>query len=229
MRKILASLTHLFYPHICPACELRPLPDDNPFCLYCEQRILPSTFHEFVENPVMQRFWGRLPLEAASSFSVFRKDGLIQDLVHQLKYKGRGEVGVALGQYFGTILAKAPLFQTVQLIVPVPLHPKKKHIRGYNQAALFARGLSETMGVSCSEELLLRELFTESQTKKSRIERFENMRNVFQAQYKPEYAEQHILLVDDIITTGATLECCGLKLLEAYPKAKLSVAAIALA
>ena len=226
---MLKTLRHLFYPAICPSCRERICSAAMPFCVYCEQRILPSNYHLFLDNPVMQRFWGRLALEAAASFGVFSKGGILQDLVHALKYQGQAEVGIALGHWFGQMLQQAPLFQGLDYIVPVPLHPKKAFLRGYNQAAVFGRGLAEVMGVPCREDLLRRRLFTETQTKKSRLERFDNMESVFEAPDAEALRGKSLLIVDDIITTGATIERCAQALYEAQPQLRLSLAAIALA
>jgi len=181
-----------------------------------------------IQNPVLERFWGRVALEHASSSYVFSKGGRLQNLIHKLKYEGQPEIGIELGKRFGSLLKNTAPYDTVTNIVPVPLHPKKEKIRGYNQAAMFAQGLAEGMNKPWSENYLIRVENTTTQTQKSRMDRFDNVANAFAVAQTKELAHQHILLVDDVITTGATLEACAHKLL-AVEGVKVSLAVIALA
>lgn len=180
------------------------------------------------ENALTERFWGRLPLVSGAAMYFFIKGGRTQQLIHNLKYKRKKQIGTEVGKMYGLLLKETHPFQSVDIIIPVPLHPKKQRKRGFNQSALFAAGLAESMHIEWSEKYLKRKSFTETQTKKSRQERMDNVLSQFEACYKHELRGKHILLVDDVITTGATMEACGLQLLE-IEGLQLSLAAIAMA
>lgn len=221
-------MVELFYPNLCFACEQRPAPKNSSICVHCEYHITPTNYHLMADNPVMERFWGRIPLQHASSCFAFTKGGLLQNLIHQLKYENKPEIGVELGKIYGALLKNCPPYDTVNYIIPVPLHPKKKHARGYNQAAMFAQGLALGMDKEWSEDFLIKVEHTETQTKKSRLDRFANVESAFGLANVEEIKGKHLLLVDDVITTGATLEACAATLLE-VEGVKVSLAAIALA
>lgn len=221
-------MVELFYPNLCFACEQRPAPKNRSICVHCEYHITPTNYHLMADNPVMERFWGRIPLQHASSSFAFTKGGLLQNLIHQLKYENKPEIGIELGKIYGTLLKETPPYNTVHYIVPVPLHPKKKHARGYNQAAMFAQGLAIGMEKEWSEDFLIKVEHTETQTKKSRLDRFANVESAFGLANLDKIQGKHLLLVDDVITTGATLEACAATLLE-VEGVKVSLAAIALA
>lgn len=148
--------------------------------------------------------------------------------MHSLKYKGRQETGIFLGEQYGNELKESSYFNTVELILPVPMHPTKLRIRGYNQCEKIATGLSNSMNVPFQFDCLSKVVHTESQTKKSRYERWENVQNVFKVNQPEFIAGKHILLVDDVLTTGATLEACATKLLE-VPGTRVSVVTLAYA
>jgi ComF family protein len=190
---------------------------------------MPKTAYETIpDNPVARIFWGRVPLHAASACYFFAKKGRIQPLIHSLKYRSNKGIGLYLGQQLGTSLIEAPLYQDVQLIVPVPLHPKKKHIRGYNQAEVIANGMAKVMKLPVVTDNLIRSVATETQTKKSRDERWQNVKNIFTVTNPSQFTNSHVLLVDDVITTGSTIEACVTTLLEAT-HLKVSVATVACA
>jgi len=176
----------------------------------------------------MEVFWGRVKIHSAATFLHFTKTGRVQKLVHQLKYKNKTEVGVLLGELYGRDLKKADLFKNVNVIIPVPLHWKKQMQRGFNQSEMFGRGLSKAMKARLDTKTLLRSVATETQTKKSRIERWENVSEVFDLKDEKQLEGKHILLVDDVITTGATMEACASKLLE-IKDVRVSLATIAFA
>lgn len=223
-----SALLHLFYPRLCLACDNHMPPQEELLCLFCQRRLPLTDYHSLPENPFTERFWGRLPLYSGASLYHFSKGGRVQHLIHQLKYHHRPEIGYELGKLHGRQLRSALTFSGVELIVPVPLHPKKRHRRGYNQSDQYARGLAESMRVKWSADVLVREAHTASQTEKSRLERFENVEEVFRL-HRPELVSgRHVLLVDDVITTGATLEACGLVLLGAG-SVRLSMATIGFA
>lgn len=187
-----------------------------------------SNFHFLKNNAFTDKFWGRVDLHAGAPLYFFSKESHVQNMIHQLKYGGKSEIGVILGRKFGASLARSPLFCEVDLIVPVPLHIKKERIRGYNQSAMFAQGLSESMKRPHKPDALKRVVHSQSQTKKSREERLHNVGEAFEVRDAKLMAGKHILLVDDVLTTGATLETCANKILE-LPDTKLSMATIAMA
>jgi ComF family protein len=187
---------------------------------------MPQTnYHLDPANSLMKRFGGRLPVDMICALFRFTKNGRIQHLLHQLKYKNHPEIGVLLGELYGTKLAPT-LQKTIDLILPVPLHPSRLRRRGYNQSGKFAEGLSTILSVPYSDELICRKIKTLTQTRKSKLQRWENVENVFAIQAPREISGRHILLVDDVITTGATIEACGQMLLDGGCNS-LSIACIA--
>lgn len=222
------DLLNLFFPRLCPACGAAALPDSLEFCLQCEVNLPYTNYHLLDENPFTVRFWGRLPIEHGTAMMAFSKGGRTQRLLHAIKYKNRKDLALYLGQSYGRALLQAPAYEKTDLILPVPLHPRRFRERGYNQSAFFAQGLSAAMGVPWAEKYLSREAYTLTQTQKSRIERFSNVDGAFSLQYAGELAGKQILLVDDVLTTGATLEACGSMIVE-VPGVKLCLATLAIA
>lgn len=226
--QLLHDFLGLFYPNLCLACGRNLPSQEELICVSCEFRLPETRFHQHRENPFTERFWGRIPLESGAAQYHFVKGGKVQRLIHRLKYDQKQEIGIYLGRRYGRQLLESPWFADIDLIVPIPLHPRKEHQRGYNQSALFARGLSEGMGKPWLANALQRYYFTETQTRKSRMERFGNVEEAFLIGRPETIRGRHILLVDDVITTGATLEACGGKILE-IPGTRLSMATIAFA
>ncbi|NUO01503.1 MAG: ComF family protein [Saprospiraceae bacterium] len=221
------DLLSLFYPHICAACGRNTPPHGHVVCVSCLYKLPKTNFHLHKENPFTERFWGRLSLQAGAAQFFFTKGSRTQQLIHQLKYKNKQEIGVQMGKLYGAQLRESQLFRQVDAIVPVPLHPKKEWSRGYNQSALFAQGLSETLGKPLLNRALQRSTYAESQTQKSREERLDNIARAFVIGDAGALRGKHILLVDDVLTTGATLEACGLRLLD-VPGVQLSMATMAI-
>lgn len=176
---------------------------------------LPKTEFEFYpNNPVEKIYWGRLPLVSATAHCYFSKQAIMQHLMHQLKYRGNKDVGLYLGRLMGHSLASANRFRYVDALIPLPLFPIKERKRGYNQAAVLCDGIAEVLGKPVLKDVVVRNMHTESQTKKNRIERWLNMEGRFELAKPEKIAGKHLLLVDDVITTGATLEACGAVLLQ---------------
>ncbi len=218
----------LFYPNLCLVCDANLPPNQESICLPCQYHLPKTDFHLYKENAFSERFWGRLPLESGAAFYKFNKGGRTQHLIHRLKYENKQAVGVRMGQLYGSKLRESPFFAGIDLIIPVPLHARRFHERGYNQSELFARGLAEAMKVPSLPDGLERTLHTTTQTHKTRMERLRNVADAFVVKSKKKLEGKHILLVDDVITTGATLEACGQKLLE-ISGTRLSMATIAIA
>ncbi len=217
----------LFYPNICCACSKNLLKGESVVCLRCETDLPLAEYSNKSDNPLMKRFWGRVDLQGASAMYVFHKGSQVQHLLHQLKYRGRKDIGEYIGRSFANKLVEVDsVIKGVDLIVPVPLHWKKLKKRGYNQCDSFAKGLSETMGIPWSSTAIERIQENISQTKKKRIDRWENVAEIFSVKDETQLKGQHILLVDDVVTTGATAEACLNTILK-VESTKVSFAAIA--
>ncbi|GGH16579.1 ComF family protein [Mucilaginibacter phyllosphaerae] len=228
LRTYLADFISLIFPQLCPACNSSLMANENILCTDCLYNLPYTNFHQQHDNIVAQQFWGKLPIEAGYALYYFNKGGKVQNLVHQFKYNGMQQIGNLLGSIAGKQLAQNPVFKTADYIIPVPLHKKRLKTRGYNQSACFADGLAEPLNTKVELDNLVRTVATNTQTHKSRFARYQNMQEVF-AVARPEVLEnKHVLLVDDIITTGSTLEACGIELLK-VPGLKLSIATIAYA
>ena len=220
---------NLFFPNLCLSCQGETTSYEDILCLKCLLKLPKTNFHTEKENPFTDRFWGRIALQNGAALYHFVKGGRTQQLIFQLKYNGRKDIGTKLGRLYGRQLKESPFFEDIDLVLPVPLHPKKERQRGYNQSLYFAKGLAEALGSRLDSKTLIRTKSTNTQTKKSREQRFENVLDAFEIQATNKWEGKHVLLVDDVITTGATLEACGLRLLAAYPKITLSMATIAIA
>ncbi|MGQ7853113.1 ComF family protein [Pedobacter sp. WC2501] len=223
-----SDLFGLLFPNLCNACGTALFRHEKLICLKCLYDLPFTDYHQYADNRVAKQLWGRLPLNAAMAMLYFRKGAKVQNLIHNLKYNGRTDVGVLLGNMLGERLKTATLYQDIDLVIPVPLHRKKYKSRGYNQSTFIAGGIAAQMGIGISEDHLIRKNATESQTKKSRYIRYENMRDVFKVNSPEDIIGKHVLLVDDVITTGATLEACANVLL-AIGAIKVSIAALAFA
>ena len=232
MRSLLKDLTHglvhLFYPRLCEGCSKPLLAAEEVLCISCALEIPETNYHNIPDNETALRFVGRIPYVHATSFAWFTNDGLLQHLVHGLKYKDKKENGYYLGSQFGHSLKPTEWISSVDLIIPVPLHPAKEAKRGYNQSMLIAEGMGEVLNKPASDKLLLRTRDTESQTRKSRAERVDNMAGAFKVNDNAALAGKHILICDDVLTTGATLEACALELM-ACENVKISIATIGIA
>lgn len=180
------------------------------------------------ENEFTRRLWGRLPLLSGAAFFYFSRHSPVQRALHQLKYRNNPEVGRKIGVEFGRKLHQTEMYKTVEAIVPVPLHPDKERARGYNQSAMFAQGIADALSVPVLDQVLQRLQFTGTQTRKRRLERHTNVNQVFAISQPTAIRGKHILLVDDVLTTGATLEECGTALLT-VPSIQLSSVTIAIA
>ena len=218
----------LIYPKLCLSCRNNLPYGEQVLCLSCQHQ-LPRTDHHLVhDNAFIQKFWGRIPIQAGAACYYFDQKGKVQQLIHQLKYKNQPMIAHKIGQLYGRTLQESLFFKEIDSIIPVPLHPRKKHLRGYNQSERFAQGLSLTMKIPWNGNTLLRNQFTPTQTTKSREDRFSNVEKAFSLQTGEKLAGKHVLLVDDVLTTGATLEACALKLLS-VKDLKVSLATIAIA
>jgi ComF family protein len=218
----------LFFPVTCASCGKSLFQNEDSICTHCHYHLPKTSFHLLNDNPVAKIFWGRVNIEAATAFFTFSKGSKVQHLIHQLKYKGQEQIGFSLGKWYGKELVKSLAYQTVDVIIPVPLHKKKLRKRGYNQSECFARGLACSMHSPVDSGVLFRSASSETQTKKSRFIRWKNVETIFYTKNEWHLRDKHILLVDDVVTTGATLEACA-QVLSKIEGVKVSIATIAFA
>ncbi|MGB4846062.1 MAG: phosphoribosyltransferase family protein [Ferruginibacter sp.] len=228
LKYLLKSTLHLLYPHNCTGCGSDLLDEDSLLCLKCIHDLPHTNFANLAGNPVEKYFWGRLPLQAAYSQFYFSKEFLVQHLIHRLKYKDDTKIGFYLGAMMGKTLLKSDRFKNIDALIPLPLYADKEHKRGYNQAAVICDGMSSVMNMPVYNKYVIRQHATETQTRKHRTERWENVKDSFKVVKENELAGKHLLLVDDVVTTGATLEACGSVILQTAD-VKLSIATLAYA
>ncbi|WP_196891318.1 ComF family protein [Aureivirga marina] len=225
---IVSPIIDLFYPQYCLGC-FEEISDDNfNICLNCRTNLPVTNYSNVEENDLKKLFKGKIPLTHATSLYFFSKKGKIQNLIHVLKYKNKQKIGEFFGELLGEEILNSKYFSTIDYVIPIPLHQQKFKIRGYNQNTLFGKTLSKKIDAHYCEKNVKRIKNTESQTKKNTEERFKNTQNIFEIQNPEKYENKHILLIDDIITTGATIESCSKELLK-VKNIKISIASIAFA
>ena len=217
-----------FFPSLCLDCRDRLINQEKYLCFECWNDLPITNFHFNKENKVAQLFWGRVSLENATAFLAFNKGSKAQKIIHAAKYNGLKELGYETGRRFGYSLNESPDYIKTDIVVPVPLHPKKQKQRGYNQSEWIAKGIAKAMNKQISINNLYRKIHTSTQTKKNRYERWENVENIFDLNHPYEFIGKNLLLVDDVVTTGATLESCALQLLK-IDGVKISIATLAFA
>jgi ComF family protein len=228
LKNIISDTLHLFYPHICTGCGSDVLERENLLCLKCINDLPNTNFAMHNGNPVEKAFWGRIPVTAAHSQYYFAKENVIQHLIHQLKYKSNKDIGVYMGELMGSTLLSSNRFNNIDALIPLPLYPDKERKRGYNQATVICEGMAKTMNIPVLTNNVIRQRFTETQTRKHRVERWQNVEGSFVVNNPAALSGKNILLVDDVITTGATIEACGSTILQCEG-AKLFVASLAYA
>jgi ComF family protein len=218
----------LLFPRLCYACGNHLLRNESLICTECYVVIPRTNYHLTDDNPVARLFWGRCQIERAAAFSYYNRGSRIRKLIHNLKYNGIKEIGYELGRIYGLSLKNSDFVNDVDLIIPVPLHPAKERVRGFNQSEIISRGLADALlcPVDCSA--LARITVSATQTKRSRYERWTNVEGIFSVSDTELIKGKHILLVDDVITTGSTIESCAIELLKTEG-VRISVAALAYA
>lgn len=226
IQQIFTDLLQLLFPRNCNACGTALFYGEKTICIKCLHDLPFTDFHLYNDHPAAKLFWGRIRVHQVTALLYFKKGNRVQQLIHQLKYKGQTDVGFLLGKRIGENIIRSG--QKPDLIIPIPLHPKKERSRGYNQSQSIAEGIACILQIPIQTKLLTRKINTATQTKKSRFNRFENIKDAFELHKTQDLQHKHILLVDDILTTGATFEACG-KLLLDNGLNKLSIATLAYA
>lgn len=228
MKEFLSDIASLIYPRVCVACNGSLFKHEQHICNKCYITLPKTNYHLQKDNPLQKVFYGRADVTSASSFLFFQKKGMVQKMIHALKFKGKPEVAQLLGKWYAEDLMQSNISHAFDYIIPVPLHKKGKQKRGYNQSEYFAKGLSEVLGIPVLTTVLIKWRFTKTQTNKTREERAENILQSFSIEHTELINNKSILLVDDVITTGATLEACIIQL-QKNTNTKVSVASIAYA
>ncbi len=226
MKFIIHSLAQLFYPHYCLGCGSDHLGLKQQLCSRCIHQLPETKFFQQPGNPVEKAFFGRLRVENAAALYYFTKQSIVQELMVQLKYHQNKQAGLFFGRMMGYALRSEPRFADIDLLVPLPLNSKKEFTRGYNQAEVICEGIHEVWPKPLLTKAIQRDKFTDSQTTQNRLSRWQNMEGVFKVKQQDQLIDKHILLVDDVMTTGATLEACGQNIIT-MPNCKLSIATAA--
>lgn len=203
------ALLHLCFPHVCESCGITLTPTEAFLCHQCMTRLPCTGFQHFAENPVEKLFYGRVQVQHALAAYYFSQASMLRKLVHKIKYRHKRKLSIYMGRQMGKILAQTSWIQQITCIVPVPITKKREKFRGYNQSALLAAGIAAVIGKPVLPHALKRVRFTSSQTRKGRVLRWQNVQHAFQLEQAELLKNEHVLLIDDVITTGATTEACG--------------------
>jgi ComF family protein len=226
---VMESLWELVFPNLCYCCVRHQPITGGILCAHCEMELPLCEFSNLYSNDITSRMTGRVPLVWAASSVYFKTGSITQSLLHEFKYRNKREIGIEFGKRLGTeIMSKIQVDHKPDLIIPVPLHPKKLYIRGFNQSDCIGMGLAKTFNIPVRTDILLRNRFTETQTRKSKLERIQNVDLAFQVKDPTSLTGRHVLLVDDVFTSGATLEACALAFLN-VAEVQVSIATLALA
>jgi len=218
----------LFFPKVCAGCHTILITNETVFCTNCRHELPLTQYHLDPKNEAVKKFYGKIAIEHASALLYFNKKGIVQELIHNLKYKGHEEIGTVLGNWYMEDLKELILETPFDVVIPVPLHPKKFRERGYNQVTTFGKALAKGLKINYNDTLLYRKKYSKTQSKKNLIGRSENIENIFDVLFTAENQNKHWLIVDDVLTTGATLEACSKALLK-IPGAKISIVCMAMA
>lgn len=223
---MLKNLLKLIFPKLCFGCNELLLLNEEIICSSCRHNLPLTNHHLNQNNDTTKKFYGLLNLEFGASMLYFHKKGIVQKLIHNLKYKGKEEIGELLGEWYGNEIKNVDVLKSIDYIVPVPLHSKRLKERGYNQVSSFCKALSQEINIPFHDKLLIRTKYNKTQTKKSKNERQENVQNIFNINFNENIDGKHFLLIDDVITSGATLELCAKAILK-IPNSKISIITIA--
>lgn len=204
-----------FFPRLCEGCDRGLVREESGLCLFCAAKLPRTHFWNLQENPVQRLFDGRLPLHGATAFLHFSEGGMAQNLIHRMKYKRQKQLCKLAGDMFGQQLMQRGLLTDIDVILPVPLHPARERRRGYNQSEIIGHGLMKHLGGAVVSEAVVRASATDTQTRKARFDRSANMQDVFRCVAPEKLRGKTVLIVDDVVTTGSTIEGVGRAVLSA--------------
>jgi ComF family protein len=221
-------LIDLFFPKVCAGCHTLLMTNEFVICTHCRHELPLTQYHLDTNNEAVKKFYGKIEIQHVSAFLYFNKKGIVQELIHNLKYKGHEEIGFVLGNWYIEDLKRLNLEIPFDVVIPVPLHKRKFKERGYNQVTTFGKALAEGLNVAFDDAVLYRKKYSKTQSKKNLLGRSENIENIFDVKFSEENHNKHFLIVDDVLTTGATLEACSRALLK-IPGAKISIVCMAMA
>lgn len=222
------NIINLFFPPVCSGCHSFLISNENVICTQCRHNIPLTNHHLNPENEAFKKFYGRIPVEYTSALLYFHKKGIVQELIHNLKYKGQEQIGTVLGEWYAEDLKNSTIIKSVDEIIPVPLHKRKLRERGYNQVTNFGLSLSNGLQIAYNPNLLVRNIYSKTQSKKNLLNRSDGIDTIFDVSFTEKDHNKHFLLIDDVMTTGSTLEACSHALLK-IPGAKISIVCMAMA
>lgn len=222
----LKEILNIFFPDLCLICDNNLTYNEETLCTYCRVDLPFTNFSSESNNVAERTFYGRIKLEAVTSLLFYRKKGKTQQLIHQLKYKNQQIIGALTALMLTEELKNNPRFKDLDGVIIVPMHPEKERKRGYNQVTVFGKTLAKELNIPFIENILIKSSTSTSQTIKSRLQRFQDFEGKFHLNNLTSLENKHILLVDDVITTGATIESCAIELLKTK-NIKISIATIA--
>ena len=225
---IWTDLWKLFFPQCCLICGKTLLEGEEYLCFQCLSNIPRTHLYLRKDNEMEKELWGKFPIERASAYLYYSKGGDVKKLLTDLKYRGNADLGCFLGRCMTREMLSSGFFQGVDGIIPVPLHPRKQKIRGYNQSIMLANGISSVTNIPVWNDLLVRTQYTQTQTRKGSYERWLNVKDMFECTSPERLRDKHVLLVDDVFTTGATLVACA-DAFRQIPGLRFSVLTLAIA
>ncbi|MFH6993367.1 ComF family protein [Flavobacterium sp. FlaQc-48] len=221
-------IINLFFPKVCAGCRSILIHNETVLCTICRHEMPLTQYYLDPKNEAVKKFYGKIAIEHASALLYFNKKGIVQELIHNLKYKGHEEIGTLLGNWYVEDLKELGLEIPFDIIIPVPLHKRKFKERGYNQVTTFGKALAEGLEIEFNDSILYRKRYSKTQSKKNLLGRSDNIDNLFDVTCIEKNQHKHFLIVDDVLTTGATLEACS-RALQKIPGAKISIVCMAIA
>ena len=224
---LLNDISSLFFPPVCPVCGETLRQGEYFICNSCRWNAPLTGFERQADNPVAQKFWGLIKVENACALMYYIHESSFRSLIHGFKYRGQWKSAFLAGKWLGSLLLESPLYKNIDIIVPIPLHVRKKLKRGYNQTEYIARGMAHIMHLPVDTNSVIRNTYNSSQALKPHHERWKNVENIFKVKYPKHLQGKHILLIDDVLTTGATICSCAETIINAVPDCRISIACLA--